>query len=179
MAWPPLVHQNLKNLYAEYRHTGDIDEKGRFFSPHCLQICRPTPSFCANDRRTIIGYLHQVEDKTLAFDSNVEDSKDKGVPGKCLYTIRPLSSEEAVDFATDDIVAPVGITSTALRSRAEAEGWQGMRVDLWDSDPKALLIKVQYWWRMEDGKWVQILHDILYIGPRDGTEGSSSDEILE
>lgn len=54
-----------------------------------------------------------------------------------------------------------------------------MRVDLWDSDPKALLVKVQYWWRVEGGEWLQILHDILYIGPRDGTEGSSRDKILE
>jgi len=175
----PSVHEHLKSLYAEYRHTGDIDKKGRFFSPHCLQICRPTPSFCANDRQTIINYLHQVADKTLAFDSDVEDSKDKVTPGKSLYTIRPLNSEETVDFATDDIVAPVGITSTALRYRAKVEEWQGMRVDMWDSDLRALLVKVQYWWRVEDGEWVQILHDILYIGPRDGTEGSSRDEILE
>lgn len=175
----PSVHEHLKSLYAEYRHTGDIDDKGRFFSPHCLQICRPTPSFCANDRQTIISYLHQVADKTLVFEGDGEDSKGKGTPGKSLYTIRPLNSQETVDFATDDIAAHVGIASTTLRSRAEAEGWQGLRVDLWDSDPNALLVKVQYWWRVEDGEWLQILHDILYIGPRDGTEGSSRDEILE
>lgn len=175
----PNFHEHLKSLYAEYRHTADIDDKGRFFSPHCLQICRPTPSFCANDRQTIISYLHQVADKTLAFDGDGEDSKGKGTPGKSPYTIRPLNSQEAVDFATDDIVAPAGTTSAALRSRADAEEWQRMRVDVWDSHPKALLVKVQYWWRVKGGEWLQILHDILYIGPRDGTEGSSRDKILE
>ncbi|KAK1828937.1 hypothetical protein QBC39DRAFT_374255 [Podospora conica] len=173
------VHEHLKSLYAQYRRTADIDDKGRFFSPSCLQICRPNPAFCANDRETIVGYLHQVADKTLSFDGGAEDAKPKGTPGKSLYTIRPLTSEEAVDFATDDIVAPVGTTSAALRSRAEEEGWQGMRVDLWDDDPGALLVKVQYWWRVEDGEWAQILHDIVYLGPRDGTEGSDGAEVLE
>lgn len=57
------VHDELKRLYAEYRHTADIDAKGRFFSPACIQICRPLPSYAARNRDTIVRYLHEAAAK--------------------------------------------------------------------------------------------------------------------
>jgi hypothetical protein len=69
-----------------------------------------------------------------------------------------------------------------------------MRVDLWDEggEDEGLLVKVQYWFRLEetlerqrvmgdDGwmGWKQCLHDITYLGPKDGTEGQEGLEILE
>ena len=48
---------------------------------------------------------------------------------------------------------------------------------LWFDDgfEKDILVKVRYWWRKEGGEWLQILHDIMYMGPRDGTEGSDGE----
>ena len=67
-----------------------------------------------------------------------------------------------------------------------------MRVDLWDEggEEDGLLVKVQYWWRFEEIPehergdeqamgWRQCLHDIMYLGPKDGTEGEDGLEVLE
>jgi len=154
----------LKELYAAYRHTSDIDEKGQFFSPECIQICRPQPSFAATNRETIVRYLHEYASGP---------PKPQGY-----YTIRPLRDDE-FEFSTDEIVAAAGFeTAHQLKQKAQTESWVGMRVDLWSDDNPGMLVKVQYWWRREAGTWMQILHDIMYLGPRDGTEGSEG-EILE
>ncbi|CCF32543.1 hypothetical protein CH063_00823 [Colletotrichum higginsianum] len=166
---------HLKSIYASYRHTVDIDAKGAFFSPSCYQICRPNPSFAATSRGTIVRYLHEHAAK-----NNSTTPKKRG-----FYTIRPLRDAE-YEFGTDEQVAPAGFSSALeVRNKAIKEGWFGMRVDLWDersedgaNNAGDLLVKVQYWWRKEDGVWTQIFHDIVYIGPRDGTEGIDG-EILE
>lgn len=101
------------------------------------------------------------------------------------YTIRPLLPSEHT-FGTAVATAAIGLTPAALAASAEAEGWIGMRVDMWDEgSEEGLLVKVQYWWRLEaerdeeDGKvWRQCLHDIMYLGPRDGTEGTEGVEVL-
>lgn len=51
---------HLQQLYADYRHTGDIEAKAHFFSPACRQICRPTPGFAARERETIMRYLRET-----------------------------------------------------------------------------------------------------------------------
>ena len=156
---------DLKKLYAAYRHTSDIDEKGQFFSPSCIQICRTQPAYAATNRETIVRYLH-------------ESASDAPKPKGC-YTIRPLRADE-FEFSTDETVKAAGFeTARQLKEKAESEGWVGMRVDLWSGDiPEGMLVKVQYWWKKEAGTWMQILHDIMYLGPRDGTEGTEG-EILE
>ncbi|KAK1997785.1 hypothetical protein LX36DRAFT_691169 [Colletotrichum falcatum] len=173
------VIAHLKMIYHSYRHTSGIDAKGAFLSASCHQTCRPNPSFAARSRDTIVGYLHDYASKTTA-------AAGERVPGKKgLYTIRPLRDDE-YEFGTDEQVAPAGFTSAAeVRSKALAEGWVGMRVDLWDESAEgqleqedSILVKVQYWWRKENGAWIQTLHDIMYMGLRDGTEGSEG-EILE
>ncbi|EFQ27284.1 hypothetical protein CGRA01v4_04342 [Colletotrichum graminicola] len=171
---------HLKMIYRSYRHTSEIDAKGAFFSSSCYQICRPNPSFAASNRDTIVGYLHDYAPKpTSATEANNIPTQ------KGFYTIRPLRDNE-YEFGTDEQVAPAGFASVEeVRSQALREGWVGMRVDLWDDSAEgqvkqenSLLVKVQYWWRKENDVWIQIFHDIMYMGPRDGTEGLDG-EILE
>lgn len=170
------ITNHLKQLYAAYRHTDDINLKGNFFSSTCFQVCRPRPSFAARNRETIVQYLHAAADQGTSLSSSTTEKKG-------YYTIRPLRQDE-FEFGTDEQVAPTGFaTAGELRQRAETEGWVGMRVDLWDvevgkEESEGTLVKVQYWWRKEEDGWIQILHDITYLGPRDGTEGSH-EEVLE
>ncbi|GKT82242.1 monocarboxylate permease-like protein [Colletotrichum tofieldiae] len=172
---------HLKIRYASYRHTSDIDAKGAFFSPSCYQICRPNPSFAARNRDTIVRYLHEYAPKNNATVTEIAKKTTK----RGLYTIRPLRDDE-YEFGTDEQVAPVGFASAGeVQNKAIQEGWVGMRVDLWDDglesqldQEKSLLVKVQYWWRKENDIWLQIFHDILYMGPRDGTEANNG-AILE
>jgi len=179
------VNETLKRLYAEYRHTVDIDDKGHFFSPLCKQICRPRPSYAAKNRETIVGYLHDVARQGTSAATGRPNAIGDKPAMKGYYTIRSLEDSE-VDFAADDQVRPAGFNSAEeVRQMALAEGWVGMRVDLWEGDglgdngdAQGLLVKVTYWWRKEDGVWLQILHDIMYMGPRDGTEGVNG-EVLE
>lgn len=168
---------HLKSLYAEYR-TRDIEAKKSFFSPSCIQICRSIPSYAARDRDTIVRYLQEAADSGNGLATSTDDAKTG------YYTIRPLRDNE-FEFATDDVVSPAGFNSVdEVKEKATKEGWAGMRVDLWsnkgidaDGRDQDLLVKVQYWWRQENGKWVQILHDILYVGPRDGTEGNEGETL--
>ncbi|KAL7910357.1 hypothetical protein GGI35DRAFT_448578 [Trichoderma velutinum] len=173
---------HLKQLYHAYRHTKDIDQKGDFFSTVCHQVCRPQPSYAACNRETIVRYLHESANGGTDTSSSTSDATNKQLK-KGYYTIRPLREDE-FEFGTDEQVTPAGFaTAGELRQRAETEGWVGMRVDLWDvevgkDDGEGPLIKVHYWWRKEEDGWIQILHDILSIGSRDGTEGSEG-EMLE
>ncbi|KAK3984546.1 hypothetical protein QBC44DRAFT_336860 [Cladorrhinum sp. PSN332] len=166
------ITDHLKTLYSSYRDTTDIDAKGLFFSTECMQICRPNPSYAATNRETIVRY--------------VREASEGGVGGESLgakegRTARPLRDDE-FGFGTDEAVtAPVGLTITELKEKARKEGWVGLRVDLWFYDEEqpekdGLLVKVQYWWRKEGDEWFQILHDIMYMGPLDGTQGTEGDE---
>jgi hypothetical protein len=172
---------HLKQLYAAYRHTSDISLKGNFFSSSCLQICRPRPSFAARDGETIVRYLRETSSKDPNTSSSTTEVLNKQRK-KSYYTIRPLREDE-FEFGTDDQVKPAGFETTDdLKKKARAEGWVGLRVDLWDEEGEdgneGLLVKVQYWWRKEEQGWIQICHDIMYLGPRDGTEGSQG-KLLE
>lgn len=179
-----LVHDELKKLYAAYRGTADIRAKGQFFSPNCVQLCRPRPSYAATNSETIIRYLLEFEDGGKIQGSSIEAPGPAQPAMEGYYTIRPVKDNE-VEFGTDEQVGPAGFASpTEIERRARQESWVGMRVDLWDDDgtsqngvKNGLLVKVKYWWRMEGGVWKQILHDIMYMGPRDGTEGAEG-EIL-
>jgi hypothetical protein len=218
----------IKQLYHSYRHTSDIDRKGLFFSPTCMQICQPIPSYAATSRTGIVKYLKdaQVGDVPVADaappskiptamseeDENVVARKPlataqteikKDEPHKTgdnekpksrdVYTIRPLHTAEH-EFSVNTITAPVGLTPAQLLQKSKDEAWIGMRVDLWtDGAPdEGLLVKVQYWWRKEAIKsgekiegdegekgWMQCLHDIMYLGPKDGSEGEEGLEVME
>jgi hypothetical protein len=53
-----------------------------------------------------------------------------------------------------------------------------------DGTDRGILVKVHYWWRMEplgseNGTWKQMFHDILYLGPRNGTETDAGGEVIE
>jgi hypothetical protein len=100
------------------------------------------------------------------------------------YTIRALHPTE-FEFGTADITKYINFSPEELERKARDEGWVGMRVDLWDEEEGGMLVKVKYWWREEEGEdkegkaWMQCLHDIMHLGPRDGTEGERGLEILE
>lgn len=91
------------------------------------------------------------------------------------------------DFGTMKELAPAGFDSVEdVKNKAKNEKWEGLRVNMWtqDENDRGILVKVQYWWRMEplgseDGTWKQILHDILYLGPKDGTEKGGGGEVIE
>lgn len=191
---------HLKQLYAKYRHTAELEAKAKFFSPECRQICRPTPAFAATNRETIMRYLRETsgkgtekiqefvqdQEKTTTVNTPVKETMvDVNSQKRSYYTIRPLTPGE-MEFGSNEAAVPAGFGSaTDVKIRAEGEGWVGMRVDLWDDEEndlkgkaQGILVKVQYWWREESGVWLQILHDIMYLGSRDGTEGSEG-EILE
>ncbi|KAL7917868.1 hypothetical protein ACQKWADRAFT_305663 [Trichoderma austrokoningii] len=175
------VINHLKQLYSAYRHTSDISSKGGFFSSTCLQICRPRTAFAATDRETIVQYLREASDHGPSTPPSTTEAMNKQ-PKKSYYTIRPLREDE-FEFGTDDHVKPAGFASADdLKQKAKTEGWIGMRVDLWDEESEdgseGILVKVQYWWRKQEQGWIQICHDIMYLGPRDGTEGSQG-ELLE
>ena len=203
------ISQQIKALYYTYRHTPSPFSKGLFFSPTCLQICRPVPSYSATSRAQIVQYLRDAERGKVPIsqdaDTDMQSISPEGNPNKdglvtgdaSYYTIRLLHPSEHT-FGTELATSAIGLTPSALENMSQSEGWVGMRVDLWDEgSEEGLLVKVQYWWRLEtvsdegiagnegiageerDGKvWRQCLHDIMYLGPRDGTEGTEGTEIL-
>jgi len=185
----------LKSQYHTYRHTPNPTLQSFHFSPTCLQICRPIPSYHATTRAQIIQYQ---KDAISASEMKAKDPLFKPLVGENIrgvYTIRPLTSAEASDFSTQEVTAEIVLSPEELARKAREEGWVGMRVDLWDEGVPiegSLLVKVQYWWRWEDvavGEglegdeegmgWRQCLHDVVYIGERDGSEGEEGLEVRE
>lgn len=166
------VTDHIKSRYKAYYHTADPDAKGRFYAADCMQICRPIPSYAARDGATIVRFLQE----SLKGGQSMNNAAADGSKTGC--TIRPLRDDEFV-FESDEVVAAIGKTSADLKQMAEEEGWIGTRVDLWFPVPdgEAMLCKVHYWWRKEGDEWVQVLHDIMYMGPRDGSEGTEGERI--
>ncbi len=198
---------HIKHCYHVYRHTADIGRKGLFFSPTCMQICRPTPSYAATSRDGIVQYLRDAQQGKIPVDTPVstsagisdlsdghtmEPEPTKPTKSKSVYTIRALAPSE-FEFGSDDIVAPIRLTTVQLKSKAVQEKWIGMRVNLWEEGvEQGLLVKVQYWWRLEEilghkrirGElpgtgWRQCLHDIIFLGPKNGTENEDGLDVLE
>lgn len=166
------VTDYIKSRYTTYYHTADPDAKGLFYSRDCMQICRPLPSYAAKNGATIVQFLHDALKNGQSMNNKFADAESG-------CTIRPLRPDE-VEFETDDVVAPVGKTSDELRQQAEKEGWVGTRVEMWFPVPDGsqMLCKVHYWWRKEGNEWMQVLHDIMYMGPRDGSEGMEGEIIV-
>ncbi|RGP67665.1 hypothetical protein FSPOR_5853 [Fusarium sporotrichioides] len=184
----PSLHEQLRDLYHEYRQTKDIASKAIFFSPQCHQICRTNPSYAAKNSETIIKYLFEagpvIED--IYQKAGWVQEQNNGPP-RSFYSTRPLNSTEMRDFGTVKELAPAGFGSVEeVRKKAKDEKWEGLRVNMWTEDgtDRGILVKVHYWWRMEplgsnNGTWKQIFHDILYLGPKDGTEKDAGGEIIE
>jgi hypothetical protein len=168
-----------------------------------MQICRPIPTFAATTREQIVQYLKDAEKGKIPVEDTsegqsivtTEEARDgtsatkSNTKPRSFYTIRPLLPSE-FEFSTPDVTSAIHLTPSQLHRQAVAEAWIGMRVDLWDEGNvnKDLLVKVQYWWRKEEvaaeqeiegdseGKgWRQCLHDIMYLGPKDGTEGKEGE----
>jgi hypothetical protein len=171
------AHAQLKEQYIAYYHTPDPQAKRTFYSSQCRQICRSDPSYAAQNPDEIVAYLYDSVTRFKDLISTAPTTKNH-------CTTRPLTSEESADFGTLEVVVPAGFASVEeLRLQAREEEWVGMRVDLWQDDGKGtgMLVKVHYWWRREGGgddehsAWKQILHDILYLGRVDGTQGTQGE----
>lgn len=185
-----MTEAHIKQLFHIYRSTPDLEYKGLFFSPTCMQVCRPIPTFEATTREQIVQHQRNADAGNIPDDdTNVSTTQGTGtetaeVKPRSLpfYTIHPIAIPSA-SFGTPESCLAINRTPSQLQQQAKDEGWIGMRVDLWDERDDGLLVKVQYWWREEyegDGKvWRQCLHDIMYLGPRDGTEGDEGMEVLE
>lgn len=179
------VSDLLKELYTKYRRAPSIEEKSTFFSVHCGQICDPYPSYGAQDRETIVRYLKESAIAESGIDVIDRAVKSSTETTKGYYTIRPVTADEH-DFGKDEGARSAGFDSAeAVQEKSRREEWMGMRVDLWSDNgtnvggiEDGLLVKVRYWWKKEGDTWVQILHHIIYLGPRDGTEESQG-EVLE
>ncbi|CEI61718.1 hypothetical protein FVEN_g2783 [Fusarium venenatum] len=185
------IHDHLCDLYREYRQTKDVADKAVFFSPQCHQICRTNPSYAAKDSETIIKYLLEagpvIEDIYRNAGWLQDQTRTETDPPRSFYSMRPLNSNEMTDFGAIKELAPSGFESVEeVRNKAKNEKWEGLQVNMWTEDgtDRGILVKVHYWWRMEPlgsevGTWKQIFHDILYLGPRDGTETDAGGEVVE
>lgn len=181
----------LRDLYRDYRQTQDIDDKKPFFSQECRQMCRTDPSYAARDADTIIRYLHEAGPLVSRILQEVKwqdgESPVDLATSRSFYSTRPLSDDELGEFGTAAELSPAGFSSAEeIRNKADTEKWAGLKVNMWTDDGRGrgLLVKVKYWWRREpvsssDGAWKQILHDILYLGPTDGSEGGGGGERFE
>ncbi|KAF4947825.1 hypothetical protein FGADI_10104 [Fusarium gaditjirri] len=181
--YSPLEEEIFK-LYREYRETKSIDDKALFFSPECRQICRTDPDYAAKDRDTILRYLRESGEvlQRIYQEAGWDISEMDPASVRSFYTMRPLIPNETEDFGTMRELAPAGFASLdEVRDKADAEMWEGLRVNMWTEDNKGrgILVKVQYWWRKEDDAWKQILHDIMFLGPVDGTEKDGRGILVE
>ncbi|KAF5620166.1 hypothetical protein F52700_11486 [Fusarium sp. NRRL 52700] len=178
------LEEELFKLYREYRETKSIDAKALFFSPECCQICRTDPDYAAKDRDTILRYLRESGQvlQRIYHEAGWDISEMDPASVKSFYTMRPLHASEREDFATAKELVPAGFESLGeVRDKAEAEKWKGLRVNMWTEDNKGrgILVKVQYWWREDGDGWKQILHDIMSLGPVDGTEKDGGGILVE
>lgn len=141
----------IKKQYHTYRHTRDIQAQGLFFSPTCMQTCRPNPSYCATSREQIVKYLADAKKGNIHSSSSSDSSTPKPKPSsRSRYTIRPLTLPTELEFGNPEVAKPIGFTPEDLVEKARNEGWVGMRVDLWDEgDEEGLYVKVNYWWQKE------------------------------
>jgi len=178
------VSQQLMKLYADYRRAPSIEEKTAFLSSQCMQICRSYPLYGARDRDTIVRYLQEsaiAQSGIEVIDQAVRSSSEAT---KGYYTIRPLRADE-LEFGNDEEAKWAFASANEVYQKAKFEDWVGLRVDLWTETGMdlgtvhdGLMVKVKYWWRKEGEKWLQVMHHIIYLGVRDGTEGSEG-EVLE
>lgn len=90
--------------------------------------------------------------KILASTRKLDNKAKENVRGK--VEMRALTSEEKDTLPAE------------LKKQAEEEGWEGLNVLLEDANPDGRVVKVNYYWRLEGGRWVQCLHDLLWVGPR-------------
>ncbi|KAF4980218.1 hypothetical protein FZEAL_3729 [Fusarium zealandicum] len=178
------LFKHLCEIYQEYRQTQALDAKAAFYSSQCRQICRQDPTYAARDPATIVRYLREsgkVINRIFREAGWIDDESGTGpATQSSYYSVRLFTESEANEFGTADVVIPAGFTSVQeLKTRAKEDDWQGLMINMWTDDGhgRGLLVKVKYWWHLDqrigdddDGVWKQVLHDILYLGPRDGTD---------
>ncbi|MCJ1322069.1 hypothetical protein MMC15_007414 [Xylographa vitiligo] len=137
----------LKASYLTYlsaQDYSDIPSVEAHLSPSCSQIARQNPAWNLSNRAEIM----QALTRSGAFAARTAER----ARGK--VEMRALTPEERATLPEGE------------RERAEREGWEGMRVVLEDAELTGRRVVVNYYWRREEGRWVQCLHDLLWVGPR-------------
>ncbi|MCJ1432330.1 hypothetical protein MMC27_001686 [Xylographa pallens] len=137
----------LQSAYLAYlaaQDRADIHAVEAHLSPSCSQIARQNPAWNLSSRAEIMQALTRSGAFTARTTERVRGTVD----------MRALTPEERATL-------PEGETL-----RAESEGWEGMRVVLEDAELTGRRVVVNYYWRWEGGRWVQCLHDLLWVGPR-------------
>ncbi|MCJ1388895.1 hypothetical protein MMC18_001746 [Xylographa bjoerkii] len=138
-----LQSEYLAYLAAQDRR--DVSAVEACMSPSCWQLARQDPSWNLGSRAEIMQILTNLGTFTASTEERVRGKVD----------MRALTLEERETLPETE------------RERAEREGWEGLRVVLEDADPKGRRVVVNYYWRGEGGWWVQCLHDLLWVGPRE------------
>jgi hypothetical protein len=139
-----LKQEYLFYLTAQDRH--DIAAVEACMSPSCFQIARQDLRWNLPDRDAIMHIL--------TFTRNLDDSSEESERERGRVEMRALTSEEKDTLPEE------------LDRRKEEEGWVGMYVELEDKDENGRVVRVRYWWKLEEGRWVQCLHDLLWVGSR-------------
>lgn len=129
------------NLYRDAQDRGDVSVVEACMSPQCWQLSRQTSRWNVASRDEIMRILTGLG----VLNPNPVDH----VPGK--VAMRGLTVEEK-DALPD-----------GLRDQAGREGWEGLHVVLGDPEVKEQLVEVNYYWRKEGGRWVQCLHDLIWV----------------
>jgi hypothetical protein len=143
------ITETLKSEYLSYLAAQDRKDDTAveaFMSPSCWQLARQNPAWNLQNRDAITSIL-------ISMRSLESGSRN---PGRGKVEMRALSEEER------------GTLPEATRKQALEEGWKGLYVVLEDAKSDGRIVKVRYWFRIEEGRWVQCLHDLLWVGPKDG-----------
>jgi len=134
-------------IYKDAQDRRDAQAVEACMSPSCFQIARQNPSWNLGSRAEIMRILTGMG----MFTAGLKDR----APGT--VTMRALTQDEK------DTLPP------AEKERATREAWQGLRVVLEDAEPDGRVVEVNYYWRKEEWRWVQCLHDLLWVGPKIAT----------
>lgn len=138
----------LKEEYTKYlaaqdrRDTAAVES---FMSPTCRQLARQNSAWNLASRAEIM--------KILSATSKLDGEAEERIRGK--VEMRALTQEERDTLPEDE------------KEEAAKEGWEGMRVLLEDAGPDGRRVEVNYYWRKEEGQWLQCFHDLLFVGPKD------------
>ncbi|KAF9527577.1 hypothetical protein CPB83DRAFT_856038 [Crepidotus variabilis] len=132
------------NLYLAAQYSQDAAMVESFMSPSCWQLARQNSSWNLASRDVIMGILTGLW--------KMDDASKKNPRGK--VEMRALTAAEKETIPE------------AQKGQARKEAWEGLNVLLEDPDPDGRVVRVNYYWRKEEGRWVQCFHDLLWVGSK-------------
>ncbi|KAI9166525.1 monocarboxylate permease-like protein [Paramyrothecium foliicola] len=181
---PKLRDEALMELYHAYCWSEDFKTTISFISSDFMQICHPFPQFAGHGSMRMIALFREVMNGKTCVEAINLAIAERSKTTKYFYTVRPLDPREHEFGREPSVVLPAGFEHTGeLRRKAIEEGWRGLRVDTWFHDTASSLrsnlsMRMRYWWRLERGRPKIIMRQYLYIGRRDGNEGTEGNGYL-